>query len=49
MDIRALRRLSLRGRAWNSSSIEVVGVHVAVAVHVKVNDNVNDHGPCSLS
>jgi hypothetical protein len=26
-----------------------VGVHVAVAVHVKVNDNVNDHVPCSLS
>jgi hypothetical protein len=26
-----------------------LGVHVAVAVHVKVNENVNEHGPCSLS
>jgi hypothetical protein len=37
--------ISRRGRVRNFSYLKVVGVHVAVAVHVKVNDNVNDHGP----
>jgi hypothetical protein len=49
-DIRALRRPSRYVVACGASSfIKVVGVHVAVAVHVKVNDNVNDHAPCSLT
>jgi hypothetical protein len=49
MDIRALVVIWLRARVRGSSSLQVLGVHVAVAVHVKVNDNVNDHGQCSLT